>query len=287
MKARFVLYLLLITVSAAAQQTDSLLRAYDERITQMEKTLQSQQQYIGVLQRNLKEQSATIALRMDSLESMQVDEAIVRSTTDENLQTQILESAQVSNSNIQETASHLVLAIIIGSFLMLIIVALVVVLYYMTHHREQRSIQKVMEAQQALQEEGAKLDAELIELLDKQFIALQAAPQKAEPDHSLALKIADEIVRIETNLSRMDTSVKGYKQLSASVRRIKDNFLANGYELVDMLGKPYKEGMKCVANFIPNEELEEGAKIITGITKPQINYNGVMIQAAEIIVSIN
>ena len=79
---------------------------------------------------------------------------------------------------------------------MLIIVALVVVLYYMTHHREQRSIQKVMEAQQALQEEGAKLDAELIELLDKQFIALQAAQQKAEPDHSLALKIADEIVRI-------------------------------------------------------------------------------------------
>jgi len=116
MKARFVLYLLLITVSAAAQQTDSLLRVYDERIAQMEKTLQSQQQYIGVLQRNLKEQSATIALRMDSLESMQVDEAIVRSTTDENLQTQILESAQVSNSNIQEAASHLVLAIIIGSF---------------------------------------------------------------------------------------------------------------------------------------------------------------------------
>ena len=100
-------------------------------------------------------------------------------------------------------------------------------------------------------------------------------------------KVADEIVRIETNLSRMDSSVKGYKQLSASVRRIKDNFLANGYEMVDMLGKPYSEGMKVLANFVPDESLKEGEQIITGIIKPQINYNGVMIQAAQITVSQN
>lgn len=287
MKARIVLYLFLITTTAAAQQTDSLLRVYDERIAQMERTLQSQQHSINLLQYNFKERSATIALRLDSIKSAQVEEVIVRSTTDDNLQQQIIEAGQVSTSENQQTAVHLFLTIIIGSVLLLIIAALVVILYRITHKREQRSFQKVHKAQKALQEESAKLDAELVGLLDKQFAALQAAPQKAEPDHSLALKIADEIVRIETNLSRMDASVKGYKQLSASVRRIKDNFHANGYELVDMLGKPYKEGTKCIANFIPNEELEEGAKIITGITKPQINYNGVMIQAAEIIVSIN
>ena len=111
--------------------------------------------------------------------------------------------------------------------------------------------------------------------------------EKKDKDHSLAIKVADEIVRMETNLSRMDPATRGFKQLSASVRRIKDNFAANGYEILDMLGKPYNEGMKVIADFIPDDNLKEGEQIITGITKPQINFNGVMIQAAQITVSQN
>ena len=68
---------------------------------------------------------------------------------------------------------------------------------------------------------------------------------------------------------------------------MKDNLLANGYEIVDMLGKPYNDGMKVTANFIEDEELEEGQKIITAVIKPQINYKGKMIQAANITVSQN
>ena len=75
--------------------------------------------------------------------------------------------------------------------------------------------------------------------------------------------------------------------MSAALRRIKDNYAANGYELVDMLGKPYKEGMKVIANFVTDESLEEGQQIITSIIKPQINYDGVMIQAAQVTVSQN
>jgi len=58
-------------------------------------------------------------------------------------------------------------------------------------------------------------------------------------------------------------------------------------KIVNMLGKPYNEGMKVVANFVPDDSLEEGKQIITGIIKPQINYRGVMIQAAQITVSQN
>lgn len=54
-----------------------------------------------------------------------------------------------------------------------------------------------------------------------------------------------------------------------------------------MLGKPYDEGMKVIANFILDENLEEGKQIITGIAKPQVNFNGKMIQAAHITVSQN
>ncbi|HCO68944.1 MAG TPA: hypothetical protein DIT04_14465, partial [Dysgonomonas sp.] len=107
-----------------------------------------------------------------------------------------------------------------------------------------------------------------------------------EIDHSLALKVADEIVRIQKNLNQMDSNTKGLKQLSASVKRIQDNFAANGYELVEMLGKEYNEGMKVVANFIPSEDLEKGKQIITRIIKPQVNFNGKMIQPAQIEVSV-
>ena len=68
---------------------------------------------------------------------------------------------------------------------------------------------------------------------------------------------------------------------------MKDNLKANGYELVDMLGKTYSDGMKVTANFVEDEELKEGEQIITSIIKPQINYRGVMIQSAQITVSQN
>lgn len=133
-----------------------------------------------------------------------------------------------------------------------------------------------------------KLDNKLMELLESQMKVQQSQPQttaNTEPDHSLVKKVADEVVRIEMNLSKMDESVKGYKQLKKAVEHIKDNFLANGYEIVDMLGKQYSEGMKAAVSFVSDETLKEGERIITKIIKPQINYKQQMIQAAQIEVS--
>ena len=135
-------------------------------------------------------------------------------------------------------------------------------------------------AQSKMQEESIKLDDKLLELFDKQMSNSHKFVSNDKPDHSLALKVADEVARI-------DSSIRGYKQLAKAVSRIKDNFNANGYEIVDMLGKPYNEGMKVIAEFVLDEDLEEGQQIITGITKPQVNYNGQMIQAARITVSQN
>jgi len=115
----------------------------------------------------------------------------------------------------------------------------------------------------------------------------QTSSAKAEEvDHSLALKVADEIIRIHKNLSNMDSETKGLKQLSASVERIQDNFKANGYEMIDMLNKPFDQGMKVSANFRPDENLKQGEQVITRIIKPQVNFKGVMIQAAQVEVSV-
>lgn len=202
-----------------------------------------------------------------------------------------------TNSNVQanqETLQSRTLLVCIIVILLLVIIVGVTSRLAKRIKSGNTSIDEVRKAQDALQvaqskmqEESIKLDDKLLELFDKQISNAPKNASNEKPDHSLALKVADEIVKIELNMSRMDSSIKGYKQLAKAVERIKDNFKANGYEIVDMLGKTYNEGMKVIANFVVDEDLEEGKQIITGITKPQINYNGQMIQAAQITVSQN
>jgi len=202
-----------------------------------------------------------------------------------------------TNNNVQanqESLQSRTLLVCIVAVLLLVIIVGVACRLAKRIKSGNTSIDEVRKAQDALQvaqgkmqEESIKLDDKLLELFDRQIANVPKNADHGEPDHSLALKVADEIVRIELNMSRMDSSIKGYKQLAKAVERIKDNFKANGYEFVEMLGKPYNEGMKVIANFVVDEYLEEGKQIITGITKPQINYNGQMIQAAQITVSQN
>ena len=54
-----------------------------------------------------------------------------------------------------------------------------------------------------------------------------------------------------------------------------------------MLGKPFHQGMKViVTSSIPDENLEKDAEIITKVLIPQVNYNDIMIQTAQIEVSV-
>ncbi len=158
------------------------------------------------------------------------------------------------------------------------------------------SIDDVRKAQEALQaaqtkmqEESVKLDNQLLAIVQKQLEASISPSNKTtgEPDHSLVVKLADEIARIETNLSKMDKSVRGYKQLVQAKDRMINNVRANGYEIISLLGQEYNDGMQFQTRFVPDESLPEGKRIITGMIKMQVNYNGKMIQPAEIVVSQN
>lgn len=153
-----------------------------------------------------------------------------------------------------------------------------------------RKAQDILKTTQAkMQEESIKLDNQLLAIVQKQLETSASSVNKAtgEPDHTLVVKLADEIARIETNLSKMDKSVKGYKQLVQAKDRMINNVRANGYEIISLLGQEYNDGMQFQTRFVPDESLPEGKRIITGMIKMQVNYNGKMIQPAEIVVSQN
>lgn len=152
-----------------------------------------------------------------------------------------------------------------------------------------RAQEALQAAQTKMQEESVKLDNQLLAIVQKQLDASVPSANKTtgEPDHSLVVKLADEIARIETNLSKMDKSVRGYKQLVQAKDRMINNVRANGYEIISLLGQEYNDGMQIQTRFVPDESLPEGKRIITGMIKMQVNYNGKMIQPAEIVVSQN
>ena len=131
------------------------------------------------------------------------------------------------------------------------------------------------------------------ELMENQLLLIEQQRTRVsekpniEPDHSLALKLASEINLIERNVNLMDVKTKGLKQLNSSIGKLKDNLAANGYEMPVMLGKPFHQGMKViVTSSIPDENLEKDAEIITKVLIPQVNYNDIMIQTAQIEVSV-
>lgn len=234
---------------------------------------------------------------VDSLQAIQLKQADVIKTLTDKVGADISDANQKIDNNVSTLSKSINSRTWLGALGILIAIGLLACTYYVLRRKissgattidKIRSAQEGLEtAQKAMQEESVKLDNRLVELLDKKIEATPTPPANEQADHTLALKVADEIVRIETNLSRMDTSVKGYKQLAKAVERIRTNFLANGYEIVEMLGKPYNEGMKVVANFVSDDTLAEGEQKITGIIKPQINYKGKMIQSAQITVSQN
>lgn len=151
---------------------------------------------------------------------------------------------------------------------------------------------------EALRKKAEELNEQIVEKMASEMTeikniseALSTLSSKSskttEPDHSLIKTLADRITFMEMTLYKMDSSIRGHKQLSKSIIQMKDNLKVNGYELIDMLGKDYNDGMKVTATFIEDENIPEGKQIISGIIKPQINYNDIMIQSAQITVSQN
>lgn len=294
----------------AQQQQDSIVV---EQINSIKNTVQQQQQEIGALtkqinkQRNeakrqnhsirtLETKNKSLNASIDGLNKLVEANSLNIETNAKELSTKINESTRKTDAQIAQLDSSVEKNRLYWIIFTLATLLLGVLIYWLLSKRIQASKKdvetQIRDTKTTLEEESVKLDNKLMEVLETQLklkqeeINTKPIVSTEEVDHSLALKVADEIIRIQKNLSRMDESTKGLKQLNSSVKRIQDNFAANGYELVEMLGKEYNDGMKVSANFVPSDSVESGKQIITRIIKPQVNFKGKMIQAAQIEVSL-
>lgn len=260
----------------------------------LRKLIESQHVAESKIQALAKENEAQ-RLTIDSLQDKCKSLEEAQSTDRDNINGKI----KATDNNVRTNQDLLQSRTLYGVIVVIVILAIIVsVAYWLTKRIKsgtstigdvRRAQEALQAAQTKMQEESVKLDNQLLAIVQKQLDASVPLANKTtgEPDHSLVVKLADEIARIETNLSKMDKSVRGYKQLVQAKDRMINNVCANGYEIISLLGQEYNDGMQFPARFVPDESLPEGKRIITGMIKMQVNYNGKMIQPAEIVVSQN
>lgn len=301
MKIIKLIPILLCTTTLFAQDKNPELQKQQQEIVSLNQKLNNQQVIIGQQKTELTKLSAKTEnqeKQIDSLKTATSQNAQNIQTIANDLGTKIQQtesSAKDSISRLDKDVSTNRLYWIIATLATLLLGG---ILYWLLGKRIATSKTdvetQIKNTKKSLEEESIKLDSKLIEVLDTQLKLKQeekqtvSASPNTEIDHTLALKVADEIVRMQKNISKMDEETKGLKPLVKGIERIQANFASNGYEMVNLLNKDYDERMNIdVINFITDENLTEGRKIITSVIKPQVNYSGVLIQRAQVDVSQN
>ncbi len=281
-------------VSLAQTKNDTILQL-QRQIENLEYRNSRLSKQVNTANSNIKKLEGRISSAVDSVDVLKQELALTNNNLQamaDKLELQIRQLSNKTNTDVSalnkkvshNTTLYWILAIIA-------IVLLPAILFGWLRSRlilvKKELSDQIKNSSEAIREEIIKLDNQVFWSLDLQKrLSEKELNESEEIDHSLVLKVTDEIIRIQKNISNMDPETKGLKQLEFAVDRILDNFKENGYEMVDLLNKPYNPGMKLSAKFKQDETLKHGEQIITRIIKPQINYNNVIIQEAQVEVSV-
>ena len=101
-------------------------------------------------------------------------------------------------------------------------------------------------------------------------------------NESQVISLVNELISLSQN-QFIDRSFLN-KQEQILLEKVFSALEKAGYEVIEMLGTEYYEGLEVIATFVPsrNPDSDTGKKVITRVIKPQINFKGQMIQAAQI-----
>lgn len=298
MKKPLTIILIVFSITAFAQ--NNLKEDFDKEIKTINTQLKKLQHENDKLKSDLKLLNVKLSknvLKTDSLNKQLISNSKAIMETNSELGIKIQETGKTNDAKISAVDQSLSKNSLLGIIGVLLLLLVTGILYWLLSKRQQTDkidmIDQLSKTKTSIEESLIGEFAKQTTLMDSelQLLALQRNNATQQPvkeiDHSLALKLASEINLIERNIKLMDSKTKGLKQLIASVGKLKDNLNANGYEMVELLGKQFNPGMKViVTSSIPDENLEKGVEIISKIIIPQVNFDGVMIQTAQLELSV-
>lgn len=282
------------TVSAAQTNNDTI-QILLHKIDNLEELNSRLSKQVGTANSNIRKLEDRISSAVDSLDVLKQDIAQTNNNLqamEAKLEMQILQLSNKTDTNFSLLNRRAIFNTILYLIISILAIALISAILSgwlrrrLTFVKTELSDQ-IKKSSETIREEIIKLDNKVFWSLDLQNgLNKSTQTESGEINHSLALKVADEIIRIQKHINSMEPDTKGLKQLEFAVERIQDNFRDNGYEMVELLNKPYDKGMKISAKFKPDSTLNPGEQIITRIIKPQINFNNNTIQEAQVEVSI-
>lgn len=206
-------------------------------------------------------------------------------------------SIQLLNTNITDYHNHnkslFIYLSIFGLIFLILIIMIAALSFYWSRkiyfiqniivEEQKHSIEKTSNEIQKTYDSVVEMISDTMKSL--QYSLSQPDEEDKEIDHSLPIRVGEEIHRMRKRLENMPKEIKGLDALKKALERLEDEFNNKGYEIYDLLGKPFVDGLTVHTRFIPSDTLAIGETIITKVIKPQINFNNVIIQVAEVEVS--
>lgn len=210
---------------------------------------------------------------------------------------QLNKTTTQATTTINESIFTRTIAALIG---LLLALGLIATSYFLLRRKQAQStedlssqVKLALKNVRQTEENIVKSDIQLADRLHEVLIQLKeqakitpVLQQNNEPDHSLPLKLADEIHRMRKRLTALPEDTKGLKPLSKSLERLEDELSEQGYEIIDHTGMEFSENLSIQSRFIPSDDLEHDQSIISKVVTPQVNFKGVMIRMADVEVNV-
>lgn len=285
----FTFVLLLVFFNTNAQQDSIDILWKDINV------LKSNNKVLLNSNKELFQQISVLNQNIDSISKIVQSNTLNIQQTADSLGIKISTTESLSNQKYVELGNSLSKSTLYGIIALLFAILISVIVYFFLSKRQRTDktevIDQILKTKTILEEEQIKVYSKITEIHQDQLTLIKQerenAPKGVEPDHSLAKKVAEEMVKMQMNLAHMDTKIRGHRQLTIAVTNVYDNLRANGYEITELLGKPYKDEMNMQASKEPDLSLNPGEQKIVRVIKPEILYNGKNIQRAEVIVAYN
>ncbi len=285
----FAFVLLLVFFNANAQQDSINILWKDVNV------IKSNNKALLNSNKGLIQQISFLKQTIDSISKNVQSNTLTLQKTADSLGIKISTTESLSNQKYDELGNSLSKSTLYGIIALLFAILLSVIVYFFLSKRQKTDktevIDQISKTKTILEEEQIKVYSKIAEIHQDQLALIKQerenTPKGTEPDHSLAKKVAEEMVKMQMNLAHMDSKIRGHRQLTIAVTNVYDNLRANGYEITELLGKPYKEEMNMEASKEPDLSLDPGEQKIIRVIKPEILYNGKNIQKAVVIVAYN
>lgn len=287
------IFLHFVNLCIHAQETNVKKSEFRSEISKINGTINSLGDSNGQLQRTVSEQKKQIDNLSDQLAESQANIKKLADSTNVTV-SEISSENKNTQSRIREIDQTISKRTVYWVIIILLISLLGFVSFVLLRRKQTSSSRdfdsKIEETKlelERLQAGANKHDAELAEVLQTQLGLLKGqrslvGTTAPEIDHKLPLKVGDEIHRMRKRIENMPQEIKSLGALRNSLTRLEEEFNENGYEIEDLLGKKYVDGMKVEARFVDDPNIPKGEEIITDILRPQIGYRGQVIQVAKV-----